>query len=193
MDISISTHNLDLTPRLKDHVEKKTARLDRYLPNLAEVRVDLSAQNTRSADQRQVAQITVRDNRGTILRAEERSNDLFAAVDTVVDKLYRQINRYRGKRRQGRRGGSAEAPADEAVQGEPLPIAEGELAEPGVEPLIVRRKSFPLRPMMSDEAIEQMELLGHNFFVFFNVDEEAVNVVYRRNDGNYGLLQPVFD
>jgi putative sigma-54 modulation protein len=191
MDISISTHNVDLTPRLKGHVERKTARLDRYLPNLAEVRVDLSSQNTRSAEQRQVAQITVRDIRGTILRAEERSNDLFAAIDMVVDKLYRQINRYRGKRRQVRRG--ANGAAEEMALGEPLPIAEEDSDIEPAEPAIVRRKTFPLRPMMSDEAIEQMELLGHNFFVFFNVDEEAVNVVYRRFDGNYGLLQPVFD
>ncbi len=87
MDISINTHNVELTQRLQNHIEKKTARLDRYLPNLAEVRVDLSSQKTRNAVQRQVAQITVRDDRGTILRAEERTNDMFAAVDAS----YRQI------------------------------------------------------------------------------------------------------
>ena len=102
MEISIHTHNVELTPRLRSHVEKKTGKLDRYMPDLAEVRVDLTSQNTRSAVERQVAQITIRDDRGTILRAEERSNDIFAAIDTVVDKLYRRINRYRGKRRQGR-------------------------------------------------------------------------------------------
>ncbi|MFZ0545461.1 MAG: ribosome-associated translation inhibitor RaiA [Candidatus Promineifilaceae bacterium] len=186
MDISINTHNVDLTDRLRAHVEKKTGRLDRYMPGLSEVRVDLSSQNTRSAVQRQSAQITIRDDRGTILRAEERSNDMFAAVDAVVDKLYRQIKRYRGKRRDTRRGGG-----EETVIGEPLPIEEEETA--AEESVIVRRKRFTLRPMMPDEAIEQMELLGHNFFVFFNADEEAVNVLYRRHDGNYGLLQPVFD
>ena len=188
MDISINTRGVELTQKLQDHVERKTARLDRYMPNLVEVRVDLSSQNTRSAVERQVAQITVRDNRGTILRAEERNSDMFAAIDSVLDKLYRQIKRYRGKRIQNRRSGAVE----EYVIGEPLPFEEDiEFSEE--EPSIVRRKSFNLRPMVSEEAIDQMELLGHSFFVFFNPDEEAINVVYKRNDGNYGLLQPVFD
>jgi putative sigma-54 modulation protein len=186
MDISITTHNVDLTDRLRSHVEKKTGRLDRYMPDLTDIRVDLSSQNTRNTVQRQIAQITIRDGRGTILRAEERSNDMFAAVDAVIDKLYRQIKRYRGKRRDNRRGGG-----EDTAVGEPLPFEEEEAVLE--ESVIVRRKRFPLRPMLSDEAIEQMELLGHNFFVFFNADEEAVNVIYRRDDGNYGLLQPVLD
>lgn len=190
MDISITSHNVELTQRLRDHVERKTAKLDRYMPNLAEVRVELTTQNTRSAVQRQVAQITIRDDRGTILRAEERNSDMFASVDAVVDKLYRQIKRYRGKRIKSRRG--ANSTVEELALGEPLPLEfEEELA--GEEPAIVRRKRFPLRPMATEEAIEQMELLGHSFFVFFDVDEEMVNVVYKRHDGNYGLLQPEFD
>lgn len=192
MEISIVTHNVDLTSRLSDHVEKKTSRLDRYMPNLTDVRVDLSSQNTRSAVERQVAQITIRDNRGTILRAEERSNDMFAAVDAVVDKLYRRIKRYRGKKIQGRRSGGS-ANANDLINVEPLPfVEEAELTDED-EHSIVRRKSFSLRPMISDEAIEQMELLGHSFYVFFNADDEAVNVLYKRRDGNYGLLQPVLD
>jgi putative sigma-54 modulation protein len=190
MDISIYTHHVELTSRLRSHVERKTARLDRYMPNLTEVHVDLSSQNTRSAVERQVAQITVRDDRGTILRAEERSNDMFAAVDAVVDKLYSQIKRYRGKRRKSRRSGGT----DELVLGEPLPVdldVEEEFLEE--EATIVRRKQFPLRPMSPEEAIEQMELLGHSFFVYFDDNDESVNVVYKRHDDTYGLLQPVFD
>lgn len=188
MDIAINTHNLELTPRLKSHVEKKTARLDRYLPNVMDVRVDLVSQNSRSAVQRQIAQVTVRDARGTILRAEEHSNDMFAAVDAVIDKLYRQIKRYRGKRRDIRRSGAG---VDEFVLGEPLPIAEEEEeGETAAAHAIVRRKQFTLLPMAEEEAIEQMELLGHSFYVFFNPDEEAVNVIYKRRDGNYGLLSP---
>ncbi len=187
MDISITTHNVDLTDRLRNHVERKAGRLDRYMPNLTDVRVDLSSQHTRNALQRQSAQITIRDGRGTILRAEERSNDMFASVDAVIDKLYRQIKRYRGKRRDHRRSGGN----DDFIVGEPLPFEE--MDDVDEESTIVRRKQFPLRPMLSDEAIEQMELLGHNFFVFFDADEEAVNVLYRRHDGNYGLLQPVLD
>ena len=189
MDISINTHGVELTQKLQDHVERKTARLDRYMPNLIEVRVDLSSQHTRSSVERKVAQITVRDNRGTILRAEERNSDMFAAIDSVINKLYSQIKRYRGKRIQNRRGSGT---GEEYMVGEPLPF-DDEIEFEEVEPAIVRRKTFPLRPMVSEEAIEQMELLGHSFFVFFDADEESINIVYKRHDGNYGLLQPQFD
>ncbi|HSM57315.1 MAG TPA: ribosome-associated translation inhibitor RaiA [Candidatus Sulfomarinibacteraceae bacterium] len=188
MEILIHSHNMDVSDRLQQYVEKKTMRLDRYMPNLTEVRVDLAEENTRSAVERHVAQITIRDDRGTILRAEERSNDMFASVDIVVDKLYRQINRYRGKRRRNRRGGNNDAAAFE-----PLPVDEAILEEEADAREIVRRKRFPLHPMSVEEAVDQMELLGHDFFVFFNPDEQAVNVVYKRHDGNYGLLLPELD
>jgi len=186
MEILIHSRNMEVSERLQDYVERKTSRLDRYMSELVEVRVDLAEENTRSAVERQVAQITIRDRRGTILRAEERSNDMFASVDAVVDKLYRQINRYRGKRRQNRRSGNGDFP-----EFEPLPIEETILEEEEEEGYeIVRRKRFPLQPMSPQEAIDQMELLGHDFFVFFNPDEEGVNVIYKRHDGNYGLLLP---
>jgi putative sigma-54 modulation protein len=186
MTTSIFTHNIDLTPRLETYVEKKVERLDRYMPNMAEVRVDLTEQNASQAVERQIAQVTVRDDRGTILRAEERSSDMFAAVDGVIDKLYRQIRRYRGKKRNRRRGGAV---SDE-MMAELLPL-EDEAIEEARD--IVRRKRFPLYPMNTEEAIDQMELLGHDFFVFFNSDEDGINVLYKRRDGNFGLLQPVLD
>jgi putative sigma-54 modulation protein len=182
MELQILINNMDLTPRLRDYIEKKTARLDRYLPELSTVQVELAMENTRSAVQRHVAEITIRDERGTILRAEERNSDMFAAIDAVVDKLYRQIERYRGKRIRKTRG-----KGEEVDLGEPLPIAEELIEE---ERVIVRHKRFALHPMSSDEAIDQMELLGHDFYVFFSSEEEAVNVLYRRRDGSYGLLQP---
>jgi putative sigma-54 modulation protein len=152
--------------------------------------VDLSAVNARNAVERQVAQVTIRDTRGTILRAEERSNDMFTAIDAVVDKLYRQIQRYRGRRRRKWRP----AGDNELALGEPLPFdAEEDTDAVEAEPVIVRQKRFSLRPMMAEEAVDQMELLGHDFFVFFSAEEDAVNVVYRRHDGDYGLLQPEVD
>ncbi len=186
MELMIHGRNMEITQRLQNYVEKKIDRLDRYLPNLTDVRVDLSTENTRSADERQIAQITIRDNRGTILRAEERSNDMFAAIDEVVDKLYSQISRYRGKqRRRWRQGISAEE-----FMGEPLPFAE-EADEEDAD--IVRTKRFPIQPMTAEEAIDQLELLGHDFFVFFNAEDETINVLYKRRDENYGLLQPELD
>ena len=182
MELQIFSNNMDVTPRLRSYVEKKTARLDRYMPNLTTIQVELAMENTRSAVQRHVAEITIRDERGTILRAEERNSDMFAAIDAVVDKLYRQIERYRGKQRQRTRG-----KGEEMDLGEPLPIDEGWVEE---DQIIVRQKRFALHPMSSEEAIDQMELLGHDFYVFFNSEDDAVNVIYRRRDGTFGLLQP---
>ncbi|MFN2139304.1 MAG: ribosome hibernation-promoting factor, HPF/YfiA family [Candidatus Promineifilaceae bacterium] len=185
MEVAINGHNLEVTDRLQNYVEKKVGRLDRYMPNLTSVRVDLTSEHTRSAVERQVAQVTIRDDRGTILRAEERNSDIFAAIDSVVDKLYRQIERYRGKRKNKYRGTQ-----EDLILGEPLPLDEDEDLEELSS--IVRTKRFVLHPMSADEAIDQMELLGHDFFVFFNAEEEAINVLYRRHDGNFGLLQPEF-
>lgn len=182
MELQITSNNMEVTPRLRDYVEKKTTRLDRYLPNLSTIQVELAMENTRSAVSRHVAEITIRDERGTILRAEERNSDMFAAIDAVVDKLYRQIERYRGKAKRKNRGKGE--PVD---MGEPLPIAEGPAEE---EQNIVRHKRFALHPMSPEEAIDQMELLGHDFYVFFNSEDDAVNVLYRRHDGTFGLLQP---
>lgn len=187
MELSILGHNLEITTRVRNYVEKKTTRLDRYMPNLNTIRVDLTTENTRSAVERQVAQITIRDDRGTILRAEERSSDIFAAIDAVIDKLYRQIERYRGKRKRKQRS----AVAEEFNLGEPLPLDEEDSLED--ESSIVRTKRFALHPMSDEEAIDQMELLGHDFFIFFNTADDAINVIYRRRDNNYGLLQPEFD
>ena len=155
------------------------------MPDLTFVGVDLSETNAKNAQERQVAQITIRDKRGTILRAEERSSDLFAAIDAVIDKLYRQISKYRGKRKRKWRNGDKK---EELVFGEPLPLEEEfEEEEPKG---IVRTKRFSMAPMTADEAVDQLELLGHDFFVFFNVDDNAVNVLYHRRNDTYGLLQP---
>jgi putative sigma-54 modulation protein len=175
MEVSIFTRKMEMTPRLREYVERKVERLDRYLPSIEEARVELKVENTRSADHSQVAQLTVRV-RGAILRAEERTSDMFASIDAVLDKMYRQIGRYKGKRQDRWHAVIEELPIEELVE-EP----EGE---------IVRVKRFEVLPMSPEEAIEQMELLGHRFYVFMNADEEAINVVYRRDDDNYGLLQP---
>lgn len=187
MKLSIHGHNMEVNTRLRDYVEKKTGRLDRYMPTLTNATIDLTEQNARNIDERQVAQVTVRDRHGLILRAEERSSDIYASIDAVVDKLYRQISRYQGKmRRRNRRGGRVDTA--ELLEAEPLPIDVAEEEEQTAQ--IVRHKRFSARPMTAEEASDQMELLGHDFFVFFNGDEEQINVIYKRRDGNFGLLQP---
>jgi putative sigma-54 modulation protein len=180
MELSIKGRNVDVTDRLNDYVEKKIGKLDRYLPTISEVWVELSTEGARAAQDRQVCQVTVRAN-GTILRAEERSDDMFTSIDAVLDKMYRQIARYKGKRKNRWRGS--------AVPMEPLPLEAEETYDEETSN-IVRTKRFRMTPMGPDEAVEQMELLGHDFFVFYNADEGQVNVIYRRKDGDYGLLQP---
>ena len=174
MEVTITGKNLDVSDWLDEFVESKLERLERYLPGIEEARVELSTEKTKNANQRQRAQITLR--RGSIvLRAEERSSDTFAAVSAAMDKMQRQIDRYKG-RRWGKKA--------------PREVEVAEVPEGEVEPRIVRTKRFSMLPMTQDEAVEQMELLGHDFFIFFNAEADEINVLYRRKDGDYGLLQP---
>lgn len=184
LEIDIYVRNMELTDRIHDYVTKKVSKLDRYLAGIDEARVDLAyIKSARNADDRQVAQITVR-GKGFILRAEERADDILAAVDTAMDKMQRRIERYKGKRYRGR--GDGRSAADVAM--EIIEEVEEETGE--LPPLIVRRKRFILVPMDEVEAIEQMELLGHqNFFIFFNVNTNSVNVLYKRRDGDLGLIE----
>ena len=184
--VTIHARDLNVSPRLKEYVEKKVSKLDHYLPTISEARVDLTeAKTARSANDRQVAQLTVH-TRGQVLRSEERKDDIFAAVDAALDKMQRQIERYKGKRRRGRGNG-----AGAEMVAEPLEEAPVETEAP---PMVVRRKRFGLTPMNEAEALEQMQLLGHdNFFVFYNADTSRVNVLYRRHDGGFGLIDPEVD
>ena len=177
MEVTIHGRNLEISPRLQDYVEAKASRLGRHLGTISKVRVDLAVENTRSNADSQVAQFTVHSKR-MILRAEERTDDIFASIDAVIDKLNRQIERYKGKRQQRVRGGEVEV-TPTAVESDEAPFGR-----------IVRMKRFGVLPMNAEEAIEQMELLEHDFFLFYNPEEAAINLVYRRRDGDYGLLLP---
>ena len=183
--IEITARNMRLTDNTRDYVEKKAAKLERYLQEIDEIRVELShIKSARSAQDRQVAQITVH-GKGFILRSEERADDIHAAFDTALDKIQRQIDRYKGKHYRGRGDGRSAA---EVVHDEETAADEtGELL-----PLIARRKKFIVLPMTEDEAVEQMRLLGHdNFFIFFNAEQNSIQVLYRRRNGSYGLIEPV--
>ncbi|HWQ45487.1 MAG TPA: ribosome-associated translation inhibitor RaiA [Longilinea sp.] len=180
----IFVKNMELTDRIEEYVSKKMGKLDRFLTNVEEARVELSyTKSARSASDRQVCQITLR-GRGFVLRTEERSADIFTAFDNAIEKIDRQIERSKSKRNRGRGDGT---PASEvSIEPEALSEAEAEGA-----PVIVRRKTFTMTPMDELEAIEQMKLLGHeNFFIFYNGNTNAINVLYVRRDGNYGLIEP---
>jgi putative sigma-54 modulation protein len=190
LEIVLNTRDVPLTEWLQSYVEKKIGKMDRYLPHLTEAQVELRHEPVKNANHRYVAQVTLRGP-GTTIRAQERASDMTAAIDAVVDVLYRQIVRYKGKRFARIRQRQAMAQAAEAELPPLSPEALAELeAEDQVPARIVRVKRFSLQPMDEQEAIQQMELLGHTFFVFYNVNNGRVNVVYRRLDGNYGLLDP---
>jgi putative sigma-54 modulation protein len=177
--------NMRLTDNTREYVEKKAAKLERHLQEIDEIHIELSHNKAaRNANDRQVAQITVR-GKGFILRTEERTDDLHGAFDIALEKMQRQVERYKGKHYHGRGDGRSTA---EALEADELPVDEtGELL-----PLIARRKKFIVIPMNEDEAVEQMRLLGHdNFFVFFNAEKNSIQVMYRRRNGTYGLIEPV--
>jgi putative sigma-54 modulation protein len=177
MHLIIKGKNVEIGEPLRQYVERKLDKLGRYLPEMAEVRVELSSQNAKSSQDRQIVQVTVRSN-GTILRAEERNADMYAAIDAVRDKLNRQVRRFKEK------------PVRVRARAQAAAVEQAAAPEVEVIPQVVRKKRFVVTPMTEEEAIEQMELLGHDFFIFFNPDEDAINVLYRRHDSNYGLLQP---
>ena len=180
--LDIQARNMEVTDRINDYIEKKANKLDRFLPAIEETRVELSFEKSaRNAADRHVAQITVR-GKNLLLRSEERADDIFAAFDTAMDKMQRQIDRFKGKRYRGRGDGRSAA--------EVVPMPEEEI-ESDEETVVVRRKKFTLVPMNEAEAIEQMKLLGHdNFFIFFDADANLMKVLYRRRNGTYGLIEP---
>jgi putative sigma-54 modulation protein len=184
--IDIFTKNIELTDRLNDYVITKVEKLEKFLDEVDECRVDLShTKAARNANDRHVAQLTLR-GKGFILRSEERSDSIFSAVDAALDKMRRQIRRYKGKRERGRGDGQTIADAIE------LAYPEEPLVEDEEQAVIARRKRFVVSPMDELEAIEQMKLLGHeNFFLFYNANTSEFNVLYKRRDCTYGIIIPV--
>lgn len=197
MDISIHGDGIRISESLDSYTRSRVDKLDRYLPNIANVGVELAIIRTHRGADKAIAQITVQHARGAILRAEERmdieSRDTIRfAINKAVDKLHRQIDRFKSKRKSKnqRVRDRYRATMAELVIAEDVP----EYARPEVEAAapseILRRKQVELIPMNEDEAIEQLELLDHNFYMFMNAESERVNVLYRRENGGYGILVP---
>lgn len=180
--MNISIHgkgkHLQVTEGIKEHVEKRIGRLERYFdaPLNGNVNVTLSV-----VREEQNVEVSI-PLKGLLLRAEERSSDMYASIDEVVDKLERQIRKYKTKINKKHR--------EKADMRDILKIETAAPFEEEEEFEVVRTKSFELKPMDIDEAILQMNMIGHNFFVFANSNDERVNVVYKRDDGRYGLIEP---
>lgn len=170
MNINVRGKNIELTPALREHVEKRLGRVTRFFEHLREVHVILKVEKGHH-----IIEVTIPIN-GMTLRGEESSADMYASIDMVVDKLEKQLSKHKEKLKQYR------APA---FKDEMLPAFNDKKEE-----RLVKTKRFMVKPMQVEEAMLQMNLLGHDFFVFSNAETEEVNVLYRRKDGDYGLLEP---
>ena len=175
MAITVRGKNLDVTPALKEYVEKKVKKVTKYFDKTGDITVILKVEKGRHQ-----VEVTVPVN-GMLLRGEESTPDMYASIDQVMDKIEKQIEKYKTKlAKKFRCGGFRADVASTVVTPE---IEEEEL---------VRTKKFAVKPMDSEEAILQMNLLNHDFFMFLNMETEQVNVVYRRKDGHYGMIEPQF-
>ncbi len=177
MKFIIIGKNIDVTPGLREAVENKLGKLERYFTPDTEIHVTLSVQK-----EQQKIEVTI-PVKGGIIRSEEKSNDMYISIDLVEEIIERQLRKYKNKliARHQESGNFRQEFFDTSV-----PEDEDEIK-------IVRTKRFGIKPMFPEDACVQMDLLGHDFFVFCNADTEEVNVVYKRKNGAYGLIEPEFD
>jgi putative sigma-54 modulation protein len=175
MELKITAKNVEMTDTVRQLIESKLGKLGRHLPDIREYKVEIAREKTKNAKQHFVVQLTI-NSHGTLLRGAERGEDLPAAIKKVASVINRQIERFKGKLYEKGRGTSPKDKLEEA----PLPPVGK----------VVKVKRFAVKPMPPAEAIDQMELLGHDFFLFFNAESNELNLLYRRHDGDYGLIEP---
>ncbi len=194
MELTIKSRNGKISDRQRAHIEEKLAKLARYLNGITSITVEVQHEQQRNAGEVYRVQTTLVAEHGVILRADERAPDLYAAIDEVQDVLQRQITRYKEKYwrrgREQRRSSNGLTPAEAIALAEVTAETTTAPAEEEASPKVIRTKTFPVRPMFVDDAIEQMELLGHSFFVFQDAETMKLSVLYRRRDGNYGVIVP---
>lgn len=177
MRVTVNGKNVEITDALRGSVESKLSKLEKFFNKDTEAKVTLAVEKNR-----QIIEVTIPIN-GSLLRAEETTEDMYASIDGVVDKLTRQLRKHKTKLEKRNN-------KYETIRFENIPTFT---EEESFEPEIVRTKRFAMKPMSSEEAVLQMELIGHSFYVFSNSETDEVNVVYKRKDGNYGLIEPDFD
>lgn len=185
MNLTVKGRNITVTDALDTYALGKIGRLSKYLAEGARCDLELSIEKNPSIAESQVAEATIH-TKGPVIRAREASTDMYASIDLVADKLERQVKKYRSKMVTRSQGGHKDALA---MQG--LRVPEESEAEAGDEamPRIVKVKQFAGKPMSPEEAALQLELVGHDFFVFTNAESAETAVVYRRRDGDYGLIE----
>jgi putative sigma-54 modulation protein len=187
MQINVRGKNIQLTDSLKSYAEDKVGRLEKFYDQLSSADVSLIVEKNKNIEETHKVEITLRAN-GTIIRGEESTISMYSSIDVAVDKLERQIKKY--KQKLYRNLAKDKRKDQQLVVLPELPdLGVKEESEP-FEPRIVRSKRFSMKPMDPEEAALQMELLGHDFHVFLNPETDQINVVYKRKDGNYGLIEP---
>lgn len=183
MAIIIKGKNIEVTAPLKDYAEEKIGKLKERYTQILKTEIQFIVEKNPSIKESQTVEVTL-FTKGPIFRATARTIDMYASIDEVLEKLERQLERHKGKVYRSK--ASNNQPLGEAI------IAEAPaIEEPVVMPRIVKTKQFAVKPMPPEEAIMQMDLLGHDFFVFMNSETEEINVVYRRKDNDYGLIEPI--
>ena len=190
MEMEIRGKKLQLSKAVENYVSKKMGKLSHLLPSIIETKVEISKEKAKSPTNRYVVQVTVKSD-GMLIRAEERQADVYAAVDAADDVIRKQIGRFKGKYYlRNRRAARQRKELGVAVAAETGAEIETETERKRVPDVIVKAKRFPVKLMSVEEASVQMELLGHDFFIFLNADTNSFNVLYRRKDGAYGLIEP---
>lgn len=194
MEMQILARNMKLSGRSEEYVQKKVARLERHLRERADAKLEISRTASRSETDRFVAQMTIAAS-GATLRGQESGLTLFAAVDAVADVMDKQIRRYKGRAyrtAQARRSARSQALRDDMGAMLEEIAADADAEDEPIEELgkVVRVKRFAMKPMSVEDAIMEMELLDHDFFLFRNAETNTHNVVYRRTDGDYGVIEP---
>ena len=177
MELQITGQNMEVSPEVRRYAERKIGKLTRHFPNIIESIVEISQEKTRSPQQKFMVRASVTGN-GINLHSQERAEDLLQAIDKIISVLDRQLERQKGKLYDKGKGNS---------------LARGEFkaeTAPTFQPEVVKVKRFAMKPMSVVEAAEQMQILGHSFFFFLNTDSEEFNLLYQRQDGNYGLIEP---
>jgi putative sigma-54 modulation protein len=178
MRLQVKGKNVEVSDSIRRYAEEKLGKLDRQLHELTQVELELRVEKNPSIAASQIAEGTIW-TKGPTLRAREASEDMKASIDQLTEKLLRQVEHYRAKRRRSEQRGNG------IPSGGPMSIPDDESA-----PKIVKSKQFSVKPMSSEEAALQLELVGHDFFVFRSDDSGEVNVIYRRREGGYGLIEP---
>jgi putative sigma-54 modulation protein len=180
MELQIAGTNVELTQNAQRYIERKLGKLDRYSPGINEAKVEISEEGTKSPEERYLVRVTLTSGAGgAVFHGEERGEDLLKAVDKVNAVMKRQLDRHKGKLYDKGRGSSM-------VRGR----FDGDAAPQEAGRAVVKRKNFLLEPMTLDEAISRMEELGHSFFLYLDSDTEEIKLLYRRKEGNYGLIEP---